>query len=52
MDGERPPGFEAGAQEVPQTALDMLTWLYAGVPVVLKLVAIGLLAATTLEEQA
>ncbi len=45
-------GFDTGAREVPQTALDMLTWLYAGVPVVLKLVAIGLLAATRLEEQA
>lgn len=42
-------GFVAGAQDVPAQALTMLTLLYAGVPSVLKLVAIALLAATDLE---
>lgn len=38
-------GFVAGADDVPDAALTMLTLLYAGVPSVLKLVAIGLLVA-------
>ncbi|WP_342077585.1 MFS transporter [Yoonia sp. SS1-5] len=43
-------GFEAGAQDLPGEALTMLTVLYALVPSLLKLVAIGLLVATKLEE--
>ncbi len=43
-------GFTAGAATNPDTALTMLTLLYAGVPCVLKLVAIGLLVATQLED--
>ena len=43
-------GFEAGGTDQPERALVMLTALYALVPSVLKLVAIGLLAATKLEE--
>ncbi|SMY09009.1 MFS transporter [Flavimaricola marinus] len=43
-------GYTAGAEDVPAAALTLLTVLYALVPSVLKLVAIGLLAATTLEE--
>lgn len=43
-------GFAAGVQDVPASALTMLTVLYALVPSVLKLVAIGLLAATKLED--
>ncbi len=42
-------GFTAGAEN-GASALQMLTVLYALVPSVLKLVAIGLLAATDLEE--
>ena len=45
-------GFTAGAADNPPEALSMLTTLYALVPSVLKLVAIGLLAATQLEENA
>lgn len=44
-------GFVAGADDVPNAALTMLTLLYAGVPSVLKLVAIGLLVATDLETE-
>lgn len=44
-------GFVAGADDVPDAALTMLTLLYAGVPSVLKLVAIGLLVATDLETE-
>ncbi len=44
-------GFVAGADNVPASALTMLTVLYAGVPSVLKLVAIALLAATNLETE-
>ena len=44
-------GFVAGADDVPDAALSMLTLLYAGVPSVLKLVAIGLLVATDLETE-
>ena len=43
-------GFEAGASDLPQQALTQLTVLYAAVPSILKLVAIGLLVATTLED--
>ncbi|PUB17604.1 MFS transporter [Yoonia sediminilitoris] len=43
-------GFEAGANDLPEGALYMLTVLYALVPSLLKLVAIGLLVATKLEE--
>lgn len=42
-------GFVAGASQVPDSALNMLTLLYALVPSVLKLVAIGLLMFTDLE---
>jgi GPH family glycoside/pentoside/hexuronide:cation symporter len=42
-------GFVAGASDVPASALTMLTLLYALVPSVLKLVAIGLLVMTDLE---
>lgn len=42
-------GFRTGAQDNPQEALTRLTLLYALVPSVLKLVAIGLLAATSLD---
>ena len=43
-------GFAAGQTELPADALTMLTLLYAGVPSVLKLVAMGILAATKLED--
>jgi len=43
-------GFSADAEVLPASALTMLTVLYALVPSLLKLVAIGLLAATTLED--
>lgn len=43
-------GFEAGATNLPEQAIFMLTVLYALVPSLLKLVAIGLLIATKLEE--
>jgi GPH family glycoside/pentoside/hexuronide:cation symporter len=43
-------GFSAEAEVLPASALTMLTVLYALVPSLLKLVAIGLLAATTLED--
>ena len=43
-------GFVAGAQTSPETALTMLTVLYALVPSLLKLLAIGLLVATKLED--
>ncbi|WP_411892520.1 MFS transporter [Yoonia sp. SDW83-1] len=43
-------GFEAGGTNLPSEALTMLTVLYALVPSLLKLVAIGLLIATKLEE--
>lgn len=42
-------GFQAGSDN-PDAALNMLTWLYALVPSVLKLVAIALLLFTKLEE--
>ncbi len=43
-------GFEAGGTNLPSEALNMLTVLYALVPSLLKLVAIGLLFATKIEE--
>ncbi|SEW45354.1 glycoside/pentoside/hexuronide:cation symporter, GPH family [Cognatiyoonia koreensis] len=43
-------GFRAGATDLPDEALTMLTVLYALVPCLLKLVAIALLAATKLED--
>jgi len=43
-------GFQAGATDLPAEAITMLTVLYALVPSLLKLVAIGLLVATKLED--
>lgn len=43
-------GISADAEVLPASALTMLTVLYALVPSLLKLVAIGLLVATTLED--
>jgi GPH family glycoside/pentoside/hexuronide:cation symporter len=43
-------GFTAGAIDLPAEAVTMLTVLYALVPSLLKLVAIGLLVATKLED--
>ncbi|WP_322890814.1 MULTISPECIES: MFS transporter [unclassified Yoonia] len=43
-------GFVAGATDLPEAALTTLTVLYALVPSLLKLLAIGLLVATKLEE--
>ena len=43
-------GFQAGAADLPAEAITMLTVLYALVPSLLKLVAIGLLIATKLED--
>ena len=43
-------GFQEGAETLPASALDMLTVLYALVPSLLKLVAIGLLVVTKLED--
>ncbi len=43
-------GFEPGTTDLPERALNMLTVLYALVPSLLKLVAIGLLVATQLED--
>lgn len=43
-------GFVAGGQALPAEAITMLTVLYALVPSILKLLAIGLLIAITLED--
>lgn len=43
-------GFQAGATDLPTEAITMLTVLYALVPSLLKLVAIGLLLVTKLED--
>ncbi|EBA11266.1 MFS transporter [Roseobacter sp. CCS2] len=43
-------GFQAGATDLPAEAITMLTVLYALVPSLLKLIAIGLLIATKLED--
>lgn len=44
-------GFRSGATDNPGEALSMLTYLYALVPCVLKLLAIGLLVATPLDKE-
>lgn len=43
-------GFRSGTADNPASALQVLTYLYALVPCLLKLVAMGLLLATPLEE--
>ncbi len=43
-------GFNSGAAVNPESAIRTLIWLYAGVPCILKLLTIGLLAATRLEK--
>ncbi len=43
-------GFVSGGDN-PQAALTLLTWLYAGIPCGLKLLAIALLSATRLEDR-
>ncbi|WP_108814437.1 MFS transporter [Loktanella sp. Alg231-35] len=43
-------GFQAGATDLPREAITMLTMLYALVPSLLKLAAIGLLLVTKLED--
>ncbi|MFK7877478.1 MAG: MFS transporter [Paracoccaceae bacterium] len=43
-------GFESGVENNSDEALWLLSALYAGVPCILKLVAIGLLATTNLKE--
>ena len=43
-------GFQSGSTTNPESALRTLTWAYALVPCLLKLVAIGLLLATPLKE--
>ena len=43
-------GFEAGQTDLPAEAITMLTVLYALVPSLLKLVAIGLLMVTKIED--
>ncbi len=43
-------GFQAGATDLPVQAITMLTVLYALVPSLLKILAIGLLIATKLED--
>jgi len=43
-------GFTAGATDLPADAITMLTVLYALIPSLLKLLAIGLLIATKLED--
>lgn len=43
-------GFESGSESNPATAITTLTWLYAGLPCGLKLLAITLLARTKFEK--
>ena len=43
-------GFVPGTSEMPETALNTLTFMYAVVPCGLKLFAMGLLAATSLDD--
>ena len=43
-------GFVAGGRDLPPEAINLLTVLYALVPSLLKLVAIGLLIATKLKD--
>ncbi len=42
-------GFQAGTEN-SESALSLLTWLYAGVPCALKLIAIALLSTTDVKE--
>jgi glycoside/pentoside/hexuronide:cation symporter, GPH family len=44
-------GFVAGATDLPEQALSLLSVLYAAVPLALKLVAIVMLSLTRLEDQ-
>jgi GPH family glycoside/pentoside/hexuronide:cation symporter len=44
-------GFESGATNNPPSAVTMLIWLYAGLPCMLKLLAIALLVGTRLEKE-
>lgn len=43
-------GFVAGQTDLPESTLNTLTMLYAGVPLILKLVAVAILATTKFEE--
>jgi GPH family glycoside/pentoside/hexuronide:cation symporter len=43
-------GFDSGASDNPDSALTTLSFLYAGLPCLLKLIAIALLAKTELKE--
>jgi len=43
-------GYRSGAESQPEAALTMLTVLYAGVPSLLKIAAIALLALTNVED--
>ncbi|MGR3501776.1 MFS transporter [Pseudaestuariivita sp.] len=43
-------GFQSGTANTEE-ALQVLTWLYAGLPCLLKIVAIGLLAGTEIKER-
>ncbi len=45
-------GFMPGAEPLPETALTTLTFAYAVLPCGLKLIALGLLASTTIEAPA
>ena len=45
-------GLQSGAGTTPQRAVDLLVLLYAGVPCVLKLIAIALLASADVTEEA
>ena len=42
-------GFRANAADNPEAALALLSWLYAGLPCALKLIAIALLSVTRLD---
>ncbi len=44
-------GFESGATNNPPSAVTTLIWLYAGLPCMLKLLAIALLVGTRLEKE-
>ncbi len=43
-------GFDSGSPSNPPVAITTLTWLYAGLPCVLKLLAIALLVGTRMEK--
>lgn len=45
-------GFQSGSANNPENVLQTLTWLYAGLPIALKFIAIALLVAIPLEENA